>query len=98
MGNSIKDEAPFVLVEWDDAWKSSTDDTTFEDAGDSHKPIRCSTVGWLLRDNEVGVQIANECSPNGTYRGRTFILRSMVVNVIPIKLPKVRQKKPIPPI
>lgn len=84
---------PFVVVEWWDVWKSATDDATVENAGDSHAHIVCYTAGWVIRDNEKGIQLANEYSPDGTHRGRTFILRELVKSVIPVNLTKRRVPK-----
>lgn len=84
---------PFVLVEWADAWKSAVNDTTVETAGDEHKPVMCLHSGWLIRDDEKGVQLASEYSPNGTYRHLAFVPRAMVVSVTPVKLTKVRKPK-----
>lgn len=86
---------PFVLVEWLDAWKASTEDATVENAADSHKPVECCTAGWLLLDNDKGVQLGGEYSPDGTHRNRSFIPRAMIVDVTRVKLtrpPKPRKK------
>ena len=77
---------PFVLVQWDDAWKAATDETTLENAGEGHCPEECISSGFVLRDDAKGIQIANEWSPNGTWRQRAFIPRQMVVNVFEVKL------------
>lgn len=87
---------PFVEVEWDDAWKAATDDATMENAGDSHRPIKCFTRGWMLRDDEKGVQLANERSPDGTFRGRTFVPRPMVIDVSPWPKPKPKRVRKTP--
>lgn len=84
---------PFVVVEWHDVWKSAVDDVTVDNAHEGHKHIVCYTAGWLLLDNEKGVQIANEYSPDGTHRGTTFVLRALVVSVTPVTLVKPRVKK-----
>ena len=95
MSDAIKHPpVPFALVQWDDAWKSAVTDTTLETAGDDHKPVPCLSHGWVIRDDEKGVQLANEYSPNGTYRHLAFIPRAMVVSVKPVKWTKVRQPKP----
>ena len=72
---------PFVVVEWHDAWKASTDDATVENAGDSHNPVECCTAGWVLRENEKGIQLGGEFSPDGTHRNRSFIMKVMIVKV-----------------
>ena len=84
---------PFVFVLWDDAWKSATDDTRVENAGEDHKPMSCVATGFVLRDDEEGIQLANEYSPNGTWRQRAFIPRKMIVTVQQARLTMVRIKK-----
>lgn len=78
----------FVSVLWDDAWKASVDEG---DIGESHRPARMETRGWLLRADDIGVTLADErCLDDDTaYRGRTFIPRAMIVSVttFPIKRP-----------
>ena len=89
---------PFVMVSWNDAWKDSTTDSTFEDADEASEPVQCQTVGWLLRDTPKGVLIANEYSPDGTYRGRTFIPRGMLIEPpVLLNLSKKRVKHAHPP-
>lgn len=85
-------DLPLVIVEWHDAWTNELG-VTIEDVGASHKPMRVQTIGWLLKDDDVGVSLANEHFDDGSYRGRTFILRSMVVSVVPFALTKPRQRK-----
>jgi len=87
---------PFVEVTWDDAWKSATDETTMENVGNDHKATKCINRGWLLRDDEEGVQIAAEHSPDGTFRHRAFIPRKMVVDVDVLRVTKTRKKKEAP--
>ena len=82
---------PLVIVVWDDAW-TDEQSVTIEDVRASHKPVVVTTIGWLLLDDEVGVSIANEFY-GGTYRGRTFILRSMVKSVTPFKLARARAER-----
>jgi hypothetical protein len=82
---------PLVVVEWDDAWQTETPATLRDFV---HKPERITTIGWLMKDDEVGVQLANEFYDD-TYRGRTFIPRAMVVKVTPYALTKPRAKRPV---
>jgi hypothetical protein len=95
---STKDNGlPFVIVEWDDAWKDSVGDGTVQTAHEDHKPILCRTVGWVIRQDEEGIQIANEHSPKSdNYRGRTFIPKAMIKDVIIVKLTKAKAKKAQP--
>lgn len=84
-------ELPLVLVTWHDAWINETP-VTVEDVAASHKPEVIRTLGWLLRDDDTGVSLANEHYA-GTYRGRTFIPRGMVVSVVRYTLTKPRTKR-----
>jgi hypothetical protein len=86
------DTLPLVVVEWDDAWQSETPATL---AHFVHKPERITTIGWLMKNDEIGVQLANEFYDE-TYRGRTFIPRAMVVKVTAFRLSKQRVKKEKP--
>jgi hypothetical protein len=93
MAKSTKDKPPFVEVEWEDAWKDAVGDTTLANAHEEHKPIICFSHGYVIQDNDDGVQLANEYSPNGTYRHRAFIPRKMIKNVTLWKWTKVKAPK-----
>lgn len=88
------DNAQLVIVKWNDAWVKE-DSVTVADARSRHKPTVITTIGWLLIDDEVGVQIANE-HYDDLYRGCTFIMRCMVISVKPYKLTVPRKKKEKP--
>ena len=88
---------PFVIVVWDDAHGSATTDVTIEDL--DHKPIVMTTVGWLLREDERGISVANErCEEGGkmVYRGHTFIPKAMVRSATAMALSKPRRKRSSP--
>lgn len=89
-------ELPFVVVEWDDAWKSSTLDLSLEEAQSGHKAVRTFTLGWVLIDDEKGIQLAGEASPKEAlpFRQPSFIPRAMIVAVHPQKLSVPRKPKP----
>lgn len=86
-------DLPFVIVEWEDAWKDAVGDTTVATAQEGHKPIQCFSHGWVLRNDEEGIQLANEYSPNGTYRHTAFIPRKMVKKVSYFTLSRPRTKR-----
>ena len=92
-----KPAVPLVVVKWQDAWTNELG-VTLEDVGASHKPMPVTTIGWLLKDDEVGISLANEYFDDGSYRGRTFILRSMVVSCEPFALVKPRKPKTKEPV
>lgn len=86
-------KVPFAIVVWDDAHGSATEDVTIEAL--DHTPMVMTTVGWLLREDERGVSVANErCEEGGkmVYRGHTFIPKAMVRSCTVMKL--VRPRKP----
>jgi hypothetical protein len=63
-----------VVVRWNDAWVDGTDPVSLADAAATHKPKVIETLGWILKEDEVGISIANEhYADEETYRGRTFI-------------------------
>ena len=85
---------PLAVVVWDDAHGSATTDVTPEDL--DHKPLVMTTVGWLLREDDLGVSIANEkCQVDGkdVYRGHTFVPRALIRSCTLFTLAKVRKKK-----
>lgn len=104
MGSSLKPE--IVKVLWKDAWIGATEPINLEEVHLKHRPMLMTTLGWLLCDDEEGVSIANEQyydeDDMDTYRGRTFIPRGMVQEIIPFKPPrskkKVKAPDPQPPI
>ncbi len=81
------------LVIWQDA-HASLDELVAGDVVAKHHPITVHTFGYIVRSDEVGVSIAAEWLPaaNGgeeTYRGITFVPRSLVVQ----ERPKRRSRK-----
>jgi hypothetical protein len=91
-----------VLVAWDDAWADASELVSEGDAHLKHKPTRMQTLGWLIRQDDLGVSLFNErCLDQGeeAYRGRTFIPAAMVVGVTVINAPvkRKRAKKSDPP-
>lgn len=83
---------PFARVEWLDAWKDAVNDGHIETAAEENKPIVCITIGWVLHSGPDGIQLANEYSPNGTFRGRSFIPTGMVKDIQILNLTKPRKK------
>jgi hypothetical protein len=88
------DKVGFAVVVWDDAHGSATTDVTLEDL--DHTPIVMTTVGWLLREDEKGVSVANErCEEHGkmVYRGHTFVPRSLIRSCTKMTLARPRRAK-----
>lgn len=79
---------PIVGCVWEDAHGS---DGTIAAHEVDHKPYTFTTVGFLVRTDEVGISIASEQGEDGRFRDITFIPRKMVLREFSI-LPKKRVK------
>lgn len=60
-------DKPLVIVHWLDAFCS--DVTQMSEAEIPHTPLKMRTLGWLLRDDDVGVTVANESTEDKEWRG-----------------------------
>lgn len=70
---------------------------TFEAHEIDHKPYVYTTVGYLIKSDEVGVSIAFERGEDNRYRDCTFIPREMVVEEFSLgKLRRPRTRRPSP--
>jgi hypothetical protein len=90
------DNLVLVTVVWADAHASAGDQLTVKELDDYHKPTIMETTGWLLREDDVGVTVANErCldEGDGAFRGRTFIPKSLIQSITPV----IKSKKPRKP-
>ena len=70
---------PLVSLLWNDAHGSATDVHTEMDI--EHEPLRMTTYGILLREDAIGVTIANEWCGGKEWRGITFVPRALVVEL-----------------
>lgn len=87
-------EPRFCICSWNDAHGDAGDSATLENVRDKHRPVLMETAGWLLWDDEVGVSLFNERDlTDGSYRGRTFIPRSLIVSTTEVRLVKPKRKK-----
>jgi hypothetical protein len=85
-------DLPLVECLWQDAWSDKETDVSMEDVAATHIPQLMKTVGWLLHADETGVSIVNEAYANKPhYRGRTFILKSMIVSIEPLNSERKRR-------
>jgi len=81
---------PLVILRWDDAHAY---DSEMEESEINHQAIPITTYGLLLRDDEIGVSIANEQTSETTYRGHTFVPRAMVRSVQVLRKQPQRQPR-----
>jgi hypothetical protein len=86
---------PLVCVLWLDAHDGKAGEyTKTEILQDYHKPAIIRTFGLLLIDNEEGVTLVKEITSEDdeegetTYRGRGFIPRGMVKELVNLGVPK----------
>ena len=82
---------PLALVEWNDC-KELGHGVTLQDISASHMPEVITTLGWVLKDDEAGISIANEFYDE-TYRGVTFIMRVNIRKVTPYALSTPRKPR-----
>ena len=77
-----------VAVIWADAWYSSEESSLEEH---KHEPWYYCAEGYLMKSNDEGVSLAQEIGQDGQFRGRSFILRSLILQeweIPPLKIPK----------
>jgi hypothetical protein len=92
MAKSSAANPPLVEVVWGDAWGEADDEVSLDDVASTHTPTIMHTVGWLVHQDEIGVSIFNEkYDSRPSYRGRTFILASMIKSITP--LPGQRKRR-----
>jgi hypothetical protein len=82
---------PFVICAWDDA-KAVFDVQKTEEIHDSPTTLYY-TSGWLLKQNDRGLWIAQEWAPDdNSYRNVTSIPRGWVRELVEFNLSKKRKK------
>lgn len=80
-----------ITVRWNDAHGSTALSYSLDEL--SHRPMVMDTVGWLLREDQEGISMANEyCPEDKTWRGVNFIPRGMIVEVKPVLRKRARAK------
>lgn len=69
-----------ILLTWNDATGSAT--RVYDETRD-HKPTVMTTVGWVMKSDEVGVSLCSEqYEEEGVvqWRGHTFVPRGMCIS------------------
>lgn len=96
MGRLTVADKDFVIVVWDDADSTGVEVITDENIDSYHKPAVMKTAGWLLKDDDRGVSIANEVYQEDgkeRWRGHTFVPRSLVRSVTPVGFSRKRKPR-----
>ncbi len=79
-----------VALLWDDANSfaptRSVDASDERDMGQIHAYAPILTVGWILQSNDAGVTIACEYLGDQDFRGLTFVPRTLIRTITPIRL------------
>ena len=63
----------------------------FSDLDVDHRPYRFTSVGFLVRSDEIGISLAGEVGSDGKFRDHVFIPRVLVIKewtLGPIKIPR----------
>lgn len=63
-----------------------------------HKPYVYTTVGFLIKTDEIGVSIAFERGEDGRYRDITFVPRAIILDEFSLgvlRKPRQRRKTPV---
>ena len=81
--------SPLYAVTWADAHGS---DGTLQAHEVDHKPYVYTTVGFLVKTDEVGVSVAFEKTEDGKYRDISFVPRAIVLEEW--SLGKLKKPKP----
>lgn len=92
MSTSYRD---IVICVWEDAHGDAHREVTEDDL--PHRPMIMKTIGWLLKQDDKGVSIANEHCSDGDamcYRGCTFVPAGMIISITPFKLQTPRKTRP----
>lgn len=81
-----------MLVVWNDANVGGDDAVSLDTVHLYHEPTVVHTIGWVLKEDEEGISIVTEYYDE-TFRGRTFIHRPMIKDVIPFTISKKREPR-----
>lgn len=89
-----KAKAPsLVMVVWNDA-HADLDQAWIQADGWSHAPLRVTTVGWIVKDDDEGITLFSESiadTESASFRARSFIPRGMIVEITPLASKKPRK-------
>lgn len=84
-----------VKVTWLDAHGSAAN-VAYEIDEIPHAAIKVVTYGILLKDDAIGVSIANEVCDTSVFRGYSFVPRVLVVKMEPVKKPRKPKSESTP--
>ena len=85
-----------TCVVWDDAHGNQS---MFNEHDVEHKAYRFTSIGFLVRSDDVGISLAREIGEDGAFRDHEFIPRVLVVSeweLGPLRKPRVRRQSQVP--
>ena len=75
---------PTVCIEWDDHYG----DAGWVELTKDEAPVKCKTLGWLVREGEKGYDIMDTLTNDGGYGGHSYILKSCVTAIYVVRILK----------
>lgn len=86
-----------AIVTWDDIQSRSDWIGDISEIPEEIKPVRCVTVGWIVREDKQIVVLADSYTADGTYGGATAIPTSVIdeIQILDEKHPRehVRRRR-----
>lgn len=73
-----------ILVDWEDAWGVSGWRSSGV-AGEEHKPLKVTTIGFVVKADKLGVSVSSGFDENGMALGQTFIPKKMIKTIKKVK-------------
>lgn len=82
----------FVAVLWHDPHSlPATEVVSGEDVHNLHRSLPMITNGYILKEDEEGISVASEYCGENAFRNTTYVMKELIVDVIP--WPKLKKKK-----
>ena len=84
-----------VLVTWNDAHGDPMQQVWTAADLTEHKPVVVQTIGYLYKQDEIGVTLFQELIEDETvsFRGKTFIPTGMIVKIETLNISRPKKQK-----
>lgn len=89
MLNTQEKKYPLIMVDWLD----HTADASWSENIDEHNPELCRSVGWLIKEDDDTLKIANAISKDSGLGGIQVVLKSCVMEVWEVHMIDEYKKK-----
>lgn len=84
------DKHPLLLVSWND----HSADGSWADVDKFHGPSLCKSIGWIYKEDDVGMTLVSNIGDGGETGNLQYILKACIVTRQEIKVPRRRKGKP----